>query len=156
MNRSDRQQLLMQELTNFSRKLRAHFDSLVREKGLTLPRVRLLYNLVEADGQTQRDLAAALEIETPTLVRLLDSMEEQGLIERRALETDRRAKQIFMTEAGRAVAAEMAVFAGQFRDRLMQGLSDDELDAGRDVVRHLLERLVELDALEAGRGVDHE
>lgn len=144
MERSIRQRLLVQELLNFSRKLRAGFDATVREKGLTLPRVRVLYTLLAEDGQTQRDLAAELEIETPTLVRLLDSMEEQGLIERRALETDRRAKQIFMTPAGAAVAAEMSVFADQFRDRLMENMSDDEMDQGLVMIRHLLGRLADM------------
>lgn len=144
MDRPASQRLLIQELLNFSRKLRAHFDALVRQKGLTLPRVRVLYTLLAEDGQTQKALADELEIETPTLVRLLDSMEDQGLIERRALKTDRRAKQIFMTSTGAAVAAEMSVFADHFRDRLLVDMTDGDIDGGLAMVRHLLDRLVDM------------
>lgn len=144
MDRPASQRLLVQELLNFSRKLRAHFDASVRQKGLTLPRVRVLYTLLAEDGQTQRALAAELEIETPTLVRLLDSMEEQGLIERRELKTDRRAKQIFMTPMGATIAAEMSVFADDFRDRLLVDMTDDDIDGGLAMVRHLLDRLVDM------------
>jgi len=152
MDRKLSQRLLIQEMQNFSRKLRAQFDASVREKGLTLSRVRVLYTLLDKDGQTQRDLAAELEIETPTLVRLLDSMEQQGLIERRALESDRRAKQIFMTPAGATVAAEMSVVADHFRDRLMAGMGDAEIESGILMVRQLLVRLMEMG--DGGKGDD--
>ncbi len=53
------------------------------------------------DGVRQKELATALSIEGPTLVRLLDNLERRGLIERREDETDRRARGIYLTRAGR-------------------------------------------------------
>ena len=114
MSRSETQRLLMYEMAAFSRKLRAHFDSVVREKGLTLPRARVLFALADREGATQSELAGLLDIETPTLVRLLDSMAETGLIERRAAEGDRRVRRIFMTGEGRIAALEVHAIADDF------------------------------------------
>ena len=51
----------------------------------------------------QTDLAAALDIEGPSLVRLLDALERQGLVERCGEPDDRRVKTLRMTPAGHAM-----------------------------------------------------
>src|SRR3954453_21559992 len=93
--------LFSEELAITSRKLRTLFDARVRAKGLTLARARALLHLARKDGMTQTELAEILEVESPTLVRLLDGLEGQGLTERRPVAGDRRANQIALTPAGR-------------------------------------------------------
>ncbi len=56
---------LFDELSAFNRKLRAAFDSLVREHGMTLARARVFHKLSKRDGINQRELADELELETP-------------------------------------------------------------------------------------------
>lgn len=58
--------------------------------------------LFEQDGLTQTALQRAIGIEQPTVVRTLDRMARDGLIERKASPTDRRAFQIYLTDKGRA------------------------------------------------------
>lgn len=153
LNRSGIQRLLIHEMAAFSRKLRVQFDIAVRQKGLTLPRARVLFALSVRQGMTQSELAAELDIETPTLVRLLDSMAESGLVERRAMEGDRRVKQIYMTSDGERLADEMNLFADEFRSELTVGLNDDELKVAQTVVHHLFARLL---AMGAGAGGESE
>ena len=90
------------ELAAVNRKLRALVEDRARDMGLTLSRARLLMELAKADGPTQSDLAGLLDIEQPTLVRLLDGLERNGMIERRTVEGDRRARRVFLTETARA------------------------------------------------------
>lgn len=90
---------LFDALATVNRKLRSVFDARVKERGLTLPRARMLFALARKEGLNQRELAEELDIETPTIVRLLDGMENQGFIERRVELSDRRAKQIYMKAA---------------------------------------------------------
>lgn len=142
MSRSETQRLLMYEMAAFSRKLRAHFDSVVREKGLTLPRARVLFALADREGATQSELAGLLDIETPTLVRLLDSMAETGLIERRAAEGDRRVRRIFMTGEGRIAALEVHAIADDFRNVLMKDMELVELEMALAVTQKLLANLL--------------
>jgi DNA-binding MarR family transcriptional regulator len=53
-----------------------------------------------ADGASQRELADLMRIEPPTLVRHLDKLTEEGLVERRPDPTDRRVVRVVVTPAG--------------------------------------------------------
>jgi len=95
-----------------ARLLRTAFDRRVRDMGLTRSQWWVLNHLYRQDGMTQAELADLLELERPTLGRLLDRLEANGWIRREACGADRRAKRVFLTEevgpsmrAMRAVAA---------------------------------------------------
>ena len=82
---------------------RRQLDQQMRQFGLTDATWRpLLYLGRLGDGMRQTDLAAALDIEGPSLVRLLDALERQGLVERCGEPDDRRVKTLRMTPAGHA------------------------------------------------------
>ncbi|MGY5779069.1 MarR family winged helix-turn-helix transcriptional regulator [Rhizobium sp. LEGMi135b] len=134
-------QELFDDLSAFNRKLRAAFDALVREHGMTLSRARVFRKLSRRDGINQRELADELELETPTLVRILDAMEAQNFIERRAAVSDRRAKQIFMTESGKVVAAEVEALATGVRADILEGISDEDVGMALKVVRAMTANL---------------
>ncbi len=110
---------LFDELSFVNRKLRSLFDARVKERGLTLSRARALFALSRRNGLNQRELADELDIETPTIVRLLDGMEKQGFIERRVEHTDRRAKKIHMTDLGRSIATEIDKLACEIREQVL-------------------------------------
>ncbi|QND50055.1 MarR family transcriptional regulator [Rhizobium lusitanum] len=135
---------IFDELSAFNRKLRAAFDSLVREHGMTLARARVFHKLSRRDGINQRELADELELETPTLVRILDAMEAQTFIERRAVPSDRRAKQIFMTESGKVVAAEVEALASGVRADILQGIPDEDIGMALKVIRAMTANLQNL------------
>jgi MarR family transcriptional regulator for hemolysin len=135
---------LFDALSLLNRKLRAVFDARVKEKGLTLSRARALFALTKKDGLNQRELADELDIETPTLVRLLDGMEKQGFIERRVEVSDRRAKQIHMTELGRTVADEILRLADEIRAEVLQGIDAAELAVTKRVVRAIADNVQSL------------
>jgi len=126
---------LIEDIAAFSRKLRAGFDALVRERNMTLPRARVFATLNKRDGINQRELADKLELETPTLVRILDTMEGQGFVERRVAGSDRRAKEIYLTESGRVAAGEVEDIAWKMRARIVAGISESDLETTLSVVR---------------------
>ena len=123
------------ELAAVNRKLRALVDDRARDMGLTLSRARLLMELAREDGPIQSDLAGLLDIEQPTLVRLLDGLERNGMIERRAVEGDRRARRVFLTETARAQAQDIRDFSAELRAATLQGIAPEELAAPPDVLR---------------------
>ncbi|MGV1792458.1 MarR family transcriptional regulator [Rhizobium lusitanum] len=134
-------QEIFDDLAAFNRKLRAAFDALVREHGMTLSRARVFRKLSRRDGINQRELADELELETPTLVRILDAMEAQNFIERRAALSDRRAKQIFMTESGKVVAADVEALATGVRTDILEGISDEDVGMALKVIRAMTANL---------------
>jgi MarR family transcriptional regulator for hemolysin len=145
MSRESRNEQLFDEMSAFNRKLRAFFDAAVREEGLTLARARALFALSRRGPLTQKELAEELEIETPTLVRVLDGMARQDLIVRTEDATDRRAKRIDMTPAGRLAFERMHVLATDLRAQIATDISEEDIDTALSVVRRLMRNLQHLD-----------
>ncbi|KRB50287.1 MarR family transcriptional regulator [Rhizobium sp. Root708] len=126
---------LIEDVAAFNRKLRAVFDKIVRERNMTLPRARVFFTLNKKDGINQRELAERLELETPTLVRILDAMEGQGFVQRRVAGSDRRAKEIYITETGKVVAGEIDDIAVKVRAQVIAGIPEDDLRTTLEVIR---------------------
>jgi MarR family transcriptional regulator for hemolysin len=97
----------------------------------------------------QKDLAASLGLDGSSVVRLLDALEQAGLVERREEAKDRRAKTLHLTAAGRATVGRVEAASRAVRERLLSGLSDAELDAAAAVLRHICAVLAELEELPA-------
>jgi MarR family transcriptional regulator for hemolysin len=131
-----------EEIWKVSRKMRTLFDARVRAEGLTLARARTLMFLGKNGCMTQTELAELLEIEGPTLVPLLDGLEKQGLIERRPVDGDRRAKQIVLTAAGKDQAAYVDTLVRDFRRDVLKDIGDDDLKAAIRVF-HAMARNIE-------------
>jgi MarR family transcriptional regulator for hemolysin len=126
---------VIEDLAAFNRKLRAVFDKIVRERNMTLPRARVFFTLNKKDGINQRELAERLELETPTLVRILDAMEGQGFVERRVAGSDRRAKEIYITETGKVVAGQIDDIAVNVRAQVIAGIPEADLKTTLNVIR---------------------
>ena len=117
-------------VARIARRLRQAVDAELRVLGLTEATWRpLVYVRRLGDGVRQKELATALSIEGPSLVRLLDNLERRGLIERRADETDRRARGIHLTRPGRDLAKRAAKVGGEIQARLLANVPPAELEA---------------------------
>ncbi|MFL0694375.1 MAG: MarR family winged helix-turn-helix transcriptional regulator [Agrobacterium tumefaciens] len=145
MSRQSQNEQLFDEMSAFNRKLRAFFDAAVREEGLTLARARALFAIARRGPMTQKELAEELEIETPTLVRVLDGMARQDLIVRTEDANDRRAKRIAMTEAGKLAFDRMHVLAAGLREEIADEISEADIEIALSVVRRLTRNLQHLD-----------
>ncbi|QJU58746.1 MarR family transcriptional regulator [Sphingomonas sp. AP4-R1] len=109
--------------------------------GLSLPRLRLLGFIAEK-GQTRSvDVAEAFGFAPRTVTEALDGLEKAGLIGRTASATDRRAKLIALTDAGRAAldASEPAV--KRFVDQVFTALDASEKSALAGLLTKLTDRL---------------
>jgi MarR family transcriptional regulator for hemolysin len=145
MSRQSQNEQLFDEMSAFNRKLRAFFDAAVREEGLTLARARALFAIARRGPMTQKELAEELEIETPTLVRVLDGMARQDLIVRTEDANDRRAKRISMTEAGKLAFDRMHGLAAGLREEIADEISETDIEIALSVVRRLTRNLQHLD-----------
>lgn len=132
---------LLTDVSVAGRKLRTLFDAFAKEHDMTLPRARALFLLSNHKCMTQTELAAALEIETPTLVRLIDGLEKQGFVTRRTVEGDRRAKHIVLCEEAYEQVEELQQVAEQLRILVLKDLSDSDLDEGIRILRIILKNM---------------
>jgi MarR family transcriptional regulator for hemolysin len=101
-----------------------HLDERLRAVGASLWMWLLLRHAIQADGPSQRELADLMRIEAPTLVRHLDKLEEQGLVERRRDERDRRIVRVYPTREGCARFEEFHAVVLRADDELRAALGE--------------------------------
>lgn len=81
------------------------------------------------EGARQGDLARAIGITEASLVRTVQQLERDGLVERRADEDDRRAYRLHLTETGKALARKADKRLVDLRAELLDGIPDADIDA---------------------------
>jgi DNA-binding MarR family transcriptional regulator len=113
-------------LADNSRLSRWAFDQQVRDVGVTGPQARLLLILNRRPGENQGFYAEQLEVEPITLCRMVDRLEEAGMVERRRAPADRRAWQLHLTEKSRKVVARLQQRVDSLVDDMLSGLTSDE------------------------------
>jgi DNA-binding MarR family transcriptional regulator len=113
-------------LSDSARLLRRTFDMQVRAAGVTGPQARLLLLLGLHEGQNQGFYAEQLDVEAITLGRMLDRMEEAGLIERRRDPADRRAWRVHLTESGQQRLPRLRDSVAPMVEAMLAGLSEGQ------------------------------
>ena len=106
--------------------MRRDFDRRASRLGVTRAQWRVLLRLANADGDRQVELAEALDVEPITLCRMIDRLEEAGLVERRRNEIDRRAWNIHLTERSKPVLHELQSLGHQFHQDALTGISEED------------------------------
>ena len=98
------------------------FRSRVRELRLTRAQWWVLTHLFRSDGITQTALAEVLEIEKPTLGRLLDRLEAKGWVRRTHDARDRRVWRVRLTKEVEPALRTMRALAAELRRDALAGL----------------------------------
>jgi MarR family transcriptional regulator for hemolysin len=113
-------------INDVARLMRTAYDRRVRELGLTRSQWWVLNHVFRHDGLTQSELADVLEIERPTLGRLLDRLQAKGWVRREHDARDRRAWRVHLTEAAEPAMRTMRKVAAELRSDALAGLSAQE------------------------------
>jgi MarR family transcriptional regulator for hemolysin len=113
-------------LMDVSRLMRTVYDRRVKGVGLTRSQWWVLNHLFRSPGVKQTELAAMLEIERPTLGRLLDRLERKGWVRREDDARDRRAWRIYLTKAAEPAMRKLRKQAAKLRSDALAGLSAAE------------------------------
>lgn len=130
------------QLAHLSRGWRAELDRRLAGMGLSQARWLVLLHLARfTDTPTQRELAQSVGVEGPTLARLLDSLESQGLVMRQAVVEDRRAKKILLCASARPMIEQIEAIANQLRAELFTGIDEEDLRVVTRVHSQLLANL---------------
>lgn len=116
-------------LNDVARLVRTKADQRARTYGMTRAQWVILSRLERQPGQTQNDMAALVEVEPITVARLIDRLQERGLVERRADPKDRRVWRLHLTPAAAPMLRELKRHKNELREELTAGVSKSELDA---------------------------
>jgi len=123
----------------FARRYRALLDEQLRPLGYGTARMEALSTINRSpEPSAQIAIAKRIGIEGPTLTRMLDTLEAEGLVVRRADPTDRRTKLIELTDEGKRALTEIMTVAHAFRKTVLKDLTDAELDVVNKITGKLL------------------
>src|SRR6187399_3421832 len=112
-----------------ARRWRSLLDERLRAVGQSSARMEALAAIFNSPSlSAQVDIAKRLRIEGPTMTRMLDTLEADGLVERLPDPTDRRTKQLRLTPTGEKVLEEIFAIADDLRDRLLAGVAPEAMD----------------------------
>jgi DNA-binding MarR family transcriptional regulator len=112
----------------------------------------VLNHLYRNDGATQTELADILEIEKPTLGRLLDRLEAKGWVRRAGDAADRRARRVYLTAEVEPAMRELRAVAADLRRDALAGLGAAERERFVDTLLAIKANLAKLPDGAARRG----
>ncbi len=116
-------------LNDLTRRYVLRFEQRARAIALTLPQCKVLVRLQKNEGASQARLAELAEVDPMTMVRILDRMEADGLLERRLDPADRRARCLYLTRKARPLLDEIWHLAELTRAEVFAGISRQEREA---------------------------
>jgi DNA-binding MarR family transcriptional regulator len=113
-------------------------DSELQPFGITGMQFAIVKNLADGSATTAADLCRLLHYDAGSMTRLVDRLEEKGLIRRERSEEDRRVVSLLVTSAGRGVLPRLRDSAARVIQRLLVGFSASEVNH----LRGLLDRMI--------------
>ena len=133
-------------ISDVSRLMRRRFDERAREVGATRAQWRTLTTLSRNEGLNQGALADLLEVEPITLCRMIDRLEESGLVERRRDPSDRRAWQLFLTDKSKPILDDLRSMAEDLFDQVLPGIDEPDRAALGKTLQRMRANLLTLPA----------
>lgn len=126
-----------------ARLLKRHFERRARQTGLPLTRrqAAVLVHISRRQGVSQAEIAALVDMEPIALVRMLDKLCEEGLVERHAHPTDRRVRTLWLTPAAQPVLDGVLRINQAIRAEAFAGFDDEARERLIDMLARLKENL---------------
>jgi DNA-binding MarR family transcriptional regulator len=119
-----------------SRLIKRRFDRKARQTGLPITRrqAAVVLYIARNEGVSQTEVATWLDLEPIALVRMLDKLNDEGLVERRAHPTDRRVRTLWLTPAARPVVTQILAINKTIRDEAFGGMPTHARDTVIDIL----------------------
>lgn len=114
-------------------RLKRNFESY--KVDLTPDKWMVLMQLWEEDGQSQQALCNSTMKDRPSMSRLIDALERQGLVMRQTDSRHRGIKRIHLTAGGRAIEDKARFVGNKTLKEALRGLSQEELNICQEALR---------------------
>jgi MarR family transcriptional regulator, transcriptional regulator for hemolysin len=120
---------------------RLAMDRRLKPLGLSEAKWRTVLHLSRGPADiSQAELASRMNIEAPTMARLLDRLAADGWVERRAAVNDRRIKTIHLLAKASSVIREINRTMNATRHDVLSGISPTQLRACLKTLQHIHSR----------------
>jgi len=132
-------------LKEVSRRYVNRFEVRAAEIPLNLAQAKALVRLEKNEGVSQARLAELAEVDPMTMVRILDRMEAEGLLERRPDPADRRARCLYLTAKAKPILSEIWRLSDEIRAEIFAGVSQAEREQFMTVLQRLYDNISQLE-----------
>ena len=137
-------------LGELQRLVRAYADKEAARFGITRAQWAVLAKVERSEGMKQSELAEQMEMQPITLTRLVDKLCDNGWIERRGDETDRRVNRLYLRKAGRQLLGKLSGLRSELTATAIEGINPadahrllGQLEQIKENVRNAIQNTVE-------------
>ena len=137
---------LLFTLGELARLVRAYADKQAARYGITRAQWAVLAKVERSEGLKQTELAELMEMQPITLTRLIDKLCDNGWIERRGDENDRRVNRLHLRKAARPLLGKLAGLRSELTTTALDGITPadahrllDQLDLIKENVRNAIQ-----------------
>jgi DNA-binding MarR family transcriptional regulator len=131
---------ILSEMGETGHALRKAFGRRAASVGVTGAQWKVLFKLTLKPGLRQTDLADMLDLEPISLTRLIDRLQEAGLVERSADPADRRAWRLHVTAKAEPIVAKLRAIADEMMRDAFAGVDSKDIETTRRVLAQVRER----------------
>ncbi|HSR00702.1 MAG TPA: MarR family transcriptional regulator [Sphingomicrobium sp.] len=135
------------EIAETAHALRKAFDRRAVGLGVTRAQWKVLFRLERQPGLRQIELSDMLDIEPITLSRIIDRLEESGLVERKADPLDRRAWRLHVTAKAEPLIAKLRGIANAMIAEAFAGIDPKDIEIARRVLARARDNACQTNAL---------
>lgn len=129
------------EIAETAHALRREFDRRAAPLGVTRAQWRALAWVGREPGLRQVELADHLDVEPITLCRIVDRLEEAGLVERMRDPADRRAWRLNVTVQAQPLIEKLRAVGAKLVDEAFAGIDPREIEGARQVLTRVRENV---------------
>ena len=129
------------EIAETAHALRRAFDRRAASLGVTRAQWKVLFRLSRSPGLRQVELADMLDVEPITLSRIVDRLDEAGLVERRADPADRRAWRLFLTDKAAPLVEKLMALGTAMAAEAFDGIPSDQIESLRKALSQIRDNL---------------
>lgn len=112
-------------------------------QGLVPSHGSLLFQLLQEGSLSLNTLAERVQRSVSTVTVLVDKLEENGYLQRRRSESDRRVTLVSLTEPGRSLSGSFLEISRTLEERVLRNLTREEVSALDGLLERILENLRE-------------
>src|SRR5580700_2436398 len=133
-------------LGELQRLVRAYADRQAARYGITRAQWAVLAKVERFEGMKQTELAEQMEMQPITLTRLIDRLCDNGWIERRSDDSDRRVNRLYLLKAARPLLGKLSGLRSELTATALDGINPSDaqqllaqLEAIKENVRHAIQ-----------------
>jgi MarR family transcriptional regulator, organic hydroperoxide resistance regulator len=126
------------QIVQLCRAHRALASEMLSKIGLHIGQEIILMHLWKQDGQNQTQLAQQMNVQAPTVTKMLQRLEQTGILERRTAKHDQRVTNVWLTQKGKDLEPKVNEIWAELEQRTIEHLSHEERTSFEVIIKKIV------------------